>query len=66
MFFYPMGGVSLTLGGPKTQRIAMKFGMLAIGLGENAMSVDELVQRKKRFFFGGGTLMVQVSWQTIT
>ena len=33
----------------------MKFGMFVIGLGENAMPIDELAQTKKMFFFGGGT-----------
>ena len=33
-------------GGTKQQMIAMKFGMLVIGLGENAMSNDELAQRR--------------------
>ena len=35
----------------KTQRIAMTYGMLVIGLGESAMSLDELAQRKTFFFF---------------
>ena len=30
----------------KGSRIAMKFGMLVIGLGEIAVSIDELAQRK--------------------
>ena len=30
----------------KMQRIVMKFGMFVIGLGENAVSTDELAQRK--------------------
>ena len=33
--------------GEETQKIAMKFGMLVIGQGENAVSTDELAQRKK-------------------
>ena len=50
LIFYPMlggyqlsecgdGGVGV---GNKTQKIAMKFGMLVIDLGENAVSIDEL------------------------
>ena len=38
--------------GNKT-RIAMKFGMLVIGLDENAVSIDELAHI---FFWGGGWL----------
>ena len=33
----------------KTKRIAMKFGMLVIGLEENRRSIDELAQTKKCF-----------------
>ena len=33
----------------KMQRIVMKFGMFVIGLGENAVSTDELAQRKNIF-----------------
>ena len=36
--------------GTKTQRIAIKFGMLVIGLGANHRSTDELAQTKKIFF----------------
>ena len=36
-------------GGTKTPSIAMKFGMLVIGLGENAVLIDEFAQREKRF-----------------
>ena len=32
-------------GGTKMQRIAMKFGLFVTGLGENAVSVDEIPQR---------------------
>ena len=39
--------------GTKTLRIAMKFGMVAIGLEENAMSNDELA---RKIFFLQGTL----------
>ena len=42
-------------GGTNTQRIAMKFGMLVIGLGENARLIDELAQTQKSVF--GGTLV---------
>ena len=35
------------------QMIAMKLGMLVIGLGENAVSTDDLAQMKKAFFWGG-------------
>ena len=50
-----MGGghqLSEAGGGTKTQRIAMKFGVLVIGLGENHMSIDELAQTKKNVFLG--------------
>ena len=55
MIFDPMRGDHQLseAGGTKTQRIAMKFGMLVIGLGENRRSIDELEQTKKRFFLGG-------------
>ena len=36
------------------QRIAITFGMLVIGLGDNAVSIDELAEMKKMFFLGGG------------
>ena len=39
---------------PKTQKIAMKFGMLVIGLVENHKPIDELAQT---IFFGGDILM---------
>ena len=35
--------------GSKTQRFAIKFGMIVIYLEENVMSIDELVQRSKCF-----------------
>ena len=31
------------------QVVAMKFGMLVIRLGENAVSIDDLAQTKKAF-----------------
>ena len=36
------------------QMIAMKFGVLVIGLGENAMSISELMtlHRRKKCFLG--------------
>ena len=34
----------------KTQRIAMKFGMFVIDLGQNAVSIDEPTQRKSFFY----------------
>ena len=37
-------------GGDKTRRIAMKIGMLVIGLDENVVSIDELAQREKNVF----------------
>ena len=50
-----MGGGSPTFEGrrgTKTQRIAIKFGMLVIGLGEgNAASIDNF---HRESFFGGG------------
>ena len=48
-FFYPMGGVPnfRRPGGGRTQRIALKFGMLAIGLGRTPHQLMSLyVQRK--------------------
>ena len=51
--FDPLGGGSPTFGGrgeTKTQRIAMKFGMLVIGLGENHMPIDDLAQTKMFFY----------------
>ena len=61
-----MGEGSPTFGGrgTKTQSIAMKFGMLVIGLGENAVLVDDLAQRRG-VFFGGDTLMERESWLAI-
>ena len=38
--------------GTETPNIAIKFGMLVIGLGENAASIDQLAQRKKCFLGG--------------
>ena len=52
-------------GGTKTQRIAMKYGVLVIGLEENAVSIDELAQIFL-FLGGGDTLMEQESRRTIT
>ena len=39
----------LEAGETKTQRITMKYGIFVIDLGENAVSSDELTQRKKMF-----------------
>ena len=51
MIFLREGSHQLSeAGGGKTQRIAMKFGML-VGLGENTELIDELAQRK--MFFRG-------------
>ena len=62
-FFTQWEGVTKFWGpGYQKQRIAMKFGMLVIGLGENDVSFDELTQRKKFF----DTLMEQESRRTIT
>ena len=52
--------VSKAGGGDKTQRIAMKIGMLVIGLDENVVSVDELAQRKMCF----NTLMAEAENHT--
>ena len=52
--------------GTKMQRIAMKFDMLKFGkfgLGENAVSFDEIAQKKCLFW---DTLMEQESRRTIT
>ena len=53
LFHFSLRRRSPTFGGrgeTKTQTIAMKFGMLVIGVGENAMSIDELA--KKKSFWG--------------
>ena len=46
-------------GGTKTQRIAMKFGMLVVGLGENHKSIDELAQTESFFFYPSRTLQTR-------
>ena len=56
MIFDPIGAGSPTSeaggGETKTQRIAMKFDVLVIDLGENHRSIDEPAQTI--FFLGGG------------
>ena len=52
-------------GGTKTQRIAMNFGVLVIGLGQNHRSIDELAQTKKLFVFGHPNVYTSNSIQSI-
>ena len=42
------------------QMIAMKFGMLVIGLVENAVSIDGLAHTKKNAFWGEPYCLIQI------